>query len=542
MKRGVWWSSLVLSMGGWLARMEAQERYWQAVPQQLTPVALTGSELRPCPVGPGAALGRPIVIATARPVGTAAQGTPQLTPVSYESSGGTELLPVPAGRAPLPAWPEEAEGTLDNSELIGQVSLFGSDRAGAVARSDSQQVVAEPPPAPKDDTTETAPPPKPLGIDTVTLVAAHDAVDGPLPDPLHTHYFVKAEYLLWGIRPYHVPPLVTTGSVNDDPGTAGALGQPNTRVLFGDSDLAGGARSGVRLTAGAWFDMWQEEGFEVGGFFLGDKTNSFTTNSAQNPVIARPFFDLNNQRQFREIVASPAANFNQTGNIAINAPSRFFGVEANYVRKICCGCDYRVDLLAGFRYLNLDEDLNITENIVFNNPPVENGTAIDDFHTKNQFYGGQVGVAAEKHWGAWSLEGRFKVALGATSQDVSINGAQRFTPDSTINANGGLLALSSNSGNHSETRFSVVPEIDLNLGYQINDHWRAFVGYNFLYWSSVVRPGDQIDTVLDISKIPNFIVNPPATAAPTGQNRPAVLFKESDFWAQGLTVGLEFRY
>src|SRR5436305_14217566 len=31
--------------------------------------------------------------------------------------------------------------------------------------------------------------------------------------------------------------------------------------------------------------------------------------------------------------------------------------------KLCCGCDYRFDLLAGFRYLHLDEDLSITENI-----------------------------------------------------------------------------------------------------------------------------------------------------------------------------------
>ena len=55
--------------------------------------------------------------------------------------------------------------------------------------------------------------------------------------------------------------------------------------------------------------------------------------------------------------------------------------------------------------------------------------------------------------------------------------------------------------------------------------------------SSVVRPGDQIDTSLDENKIP-----PGTTLAPPGTPRPLVPFKESDFWAQGLTFGLEFTW
>jgi hypothetical protein len=54
----------------------------------------------------------------------------------------------------------------------------------------------------------------------------------------------------------------------------------------------------------------------------------------------------------------------------------------------------------------------------------------------------------------------------------------------------------------------------------------------------VVRPGKQIDTVLNENLIPQF----PATTPVSGPNRPAVLLKETDFWVQGLTVGLELRY
>ena len=103
---------------------------------------------------------------------------------------------------------------------------------------------------------------------------------------------------------------------------------------------------------------------------------------------------------------------------------------------------------------------------------------------------------------------------------------------------GGLLALRSNIGSSSNDEFSVVPKVTVKVGYQVNNALRGFVGYDFLYWSAVVRPGKQIDTVVDESLIPNF--NPSAVSA--GQDRPGVLFRESDFWVQGLTTGLELRY
>jgi hypothetical protein len=88
-------------------------------------------------------------------------------------------------------------------------------------------------------------------------------------------------------------------------------------------------------------------------------------------------------------------------------------------------------------------------------------------------------------------------------------------------------------------RFSVIPEVGINLGYQITDGLKIFVGYNFLYWSNVVRAADQIDRTLDINQIPNFrgTTNPPAP-----QRRPFVPFKETSFIAHGLTAGLEYRY
>jgi hypothetical protein len=69
---------------------------------------------------------------------------------------------------------------------------------------------------------------------------------------------------------------------------------------------------------------------------------------------------------------------------------------------------------------------------------------------------------------------------------------------------------------------------------------RGFVGYNFLYWSNVIRPGTSIDRVIDVTKIPNFPVSP--EPAPVPGLHPAPIFHEVGFWAQGLTVGFEFTY
>jgi hypothetical protein len=99
----------------------------------------------------------------------------------------------------------------------------------------------------------------------------------------------------------------------------------------------------------------------------------------------------------------------------------------------------------------------------------------------------------------------------------------------------GQLAMPSNIGRWERDVFTVVPEVGLNIGYQLTCHVRAMVGYTFLYTSRVVRPGNLIDVG----------INPLAQsgAAPVfGPSRPAFPGTDSDFWAQGLNFGLEFRY
>src|SRR5262245_20098153 len=57
--------------------------------------------------------------------------------------------------------------------------------------------------------------------------------------------WLQGEYLLWWLREYNVPPLVTTGPANVF--APGALGQPGTTVLPGGGNRDNEAFQGFRI-------------------------------------------------------------------------------------------------------------------------------------------------------------------------------------------------------------------------------------------------------------------------------------------------------
>src|SRR5262245_59256062 len=104
---------------------------------------------------------------------------------------------------------------------------------------------------------------------------------------------------------------------------------------------------------------------------------------------------------------------------------------------------------------------------------------------------------------------------------------------------GGLYALVSNIGRFERNDFAYVSEFGVKLGFELNDHWRIYAGYNILYLSNVVRAGDQIDRVVNFNMAPEPGNLNPGIVQPA---RPAVLFRQSDFWAQGGQFGLEYHW
>ncbi|HUG92708.1 MAG TPA: BBP7 family outer membrane beta-barrel protein [Planctomycetaceae bacterium] len=379
-------------------------------------------------------------------------------------------------------------------------------------------------------------------------------------------FWGSAELLWWSIKPGHTPPLVTLGTET----SLGALG-PETTVLFG-GDLDYDSGLGGRFTAGYWLDACQTKGLEASYLFLNspmDDFSAFNSGAPGSGVLARPFFNVVNGLQESQLASFPGIF---SGRVGVSSDSQLQGAELNGICNLCrsniccydtcchstscgqtdcCGtncCDpsgYSLDLIGGFRYLNLNEDLEITELLTFlptaPNPPFTPGATIlisDRFDTRNSFYGAQIGARGEWRRGSWFVNATAKLALGNSHQEVRIRGTTVFTNPGgpSVAQPGGLLALPTNIGTYSRDRFAVVPEIGVNLGYQVTNNLRAFVGYSFIYWSSVVRPGDQIDLGINPTQLPD----PNGPGVLVGPARPAFRFRDTDFWAQGINFGVEF--
>jgi hypothetical protein len=345
------------------------------------------------------------------------------------------------------------------------------------------------------------------------------------------------EYLLWYTRAQDAPPLLTTSS----PANNGIIGQGDTRVIFGQGNIADTLHSGARFSGVFRLtDLWALDG---NVWFLGRNGRTFNAGSDQYPVLARPFFNVNTGQNFSQLIAFPGV---ATGAAQIDYDTQLWGAEANFRRGVLCGPCSRLDALVGFRYLNLAESLEITERFARtpNSPPsigvptALSGVVTDRFRTENHFYGVNVGLAGEMHRGWWFLQGRAAVGLGTIYQQVNTNGSQVLNTTSGVTQTaGGLLVLpGANLGNFSQAKFGVVPDVGLTVGLHLTPNLRFGVGYNFMYVNSVVRPPNQIDTGLDVTRIPNFPVTP--TPPAISGVRPTVPMRTSDFFAQGVTFSL----
>jgi len=371
------------------------------------------------------------------------------------------------------------------------------------------------------------------------------------------------EYLLWWIKDGPVPgPLATTGSPSPTrtaTDLTGALGQPTTQVLFGGSNLDYGTFSGMRLTLGGWITPCQTFGLEASAFLLEQRSVRFAAASNGTPALYIPAVFNNGAKELQDrlAVAEPF-NTNQTaggftGNLLWASTTRLWGTEVNGVFVGWSSCNWEGAFLAGFRYVDLQESLALHTSITTLAQTVTDATQTqpfvtslaDSFETRNQFYGGQLGAKVGYRWSFLSVDLVGKIALGDAHQVVSINGVSSLsgpgtpTPPGAGTFPGGLFAQPSNIGRQTNDEFTVIPELQIKVGCDILPGLRAFVGYDFLYWGQVVRPGNEIDRNLNLSQSAAISqTNGTLVGAPF----PQALFNRSDFYASGITFGLELRY
>jgi hypothetical protein len=362
------------------------------------------------------------------------------------------------------------------------------------------------------------------------------------PSPIQPCWWVRGEYLLWWVKDAPVPlPLVSTGPLNNGGGA----------VLYGNTTIAYDPLSGGQLTAGLWFDTHSVFGLEVGGFVLGNgpTRQAFTSNGTGSPPLGIPFFNVDRAMEDFADFATPGQT---VGRLDISSSITLWGGNStlvfNFVRSPC----FAFDALVGFRYLGLREDFQIAgstgalpgQQLAFGGalfgPPAVTKT-FDRFATSNYFYGGQLGARGEWHCGALSFELAGKLALGNTHEDVNISGFSFLylgPVGPTGSLLGGIFALPSNIGHHTGTDFTAVPELETKIAYQLGCHVRVSAGYDLTFWSRVARPGDQINRNLSQAQIPTFI----EFGTPSAVRQPLPYVASTDFWAQGLTAGIEFQF
>jgi hypothetical protein len=374
----------------------------------------------------------------------------------------------------------------------------------------------------------------------------HPPGQGPAGDPkpeavANRRWWVRTEYLLWWIKDSNFPVLLTTGQTTDP--RPGALGMPGTRILFGGpSDNQ--ERSGARVGLGYWLDDAHQWGVEATYLFLSDRSvGAFAAGSGKlgSQVLARPFFNVQTNQEDSSLVALPGL---AGGNVNIGSRSELHSGELNALCNLSRSDCFCVDVLAGFRILDLDEQLQIVEGSMplATSPlfPEQRIIVTDRFAASNTFYGGQLGLRTGITHERWRAEVTAKVGLGLTTETLNIGGTTSIIPPGqqpTV-LSGGLLALGSNSGRTEHDRFAVVPQLDATLGYLITPWLKASVGYSLVYWSAVVRPGDQIERGINVNQVPTSL----SFGQPGGPPRPALIQRETDFWAHGLHIGLEFRF
>lgn len=344
--------------------------------------------------------------------------------------------------------------------------------------------------------------------------------------------WVNADYLYWKIKDSPEPvPLVVEQPVRNGP----------AKTVLGGRKIDTGWRSGGRFTVGYWFDNSQCLGIEGNYFFLGKQSKKHTVRSDENgsPRLRVPYFNVTTGQGDSSALATPGI-FRGRGVLKLDNSMQ--GAELNLLSAIpACDCLMHFRLLAGFRYWNFDEHLKFSANSPIISPPsIYN--YYDKFHVENNFYGGQIGGSFDYDCCSFFLNIKGKVAFGALCQKTVINGSfetNEFTgtPETFI---GGFFALPTNIGHHKKTRFSVLPEIDLNIGYQVTDCLSLQIGYSILYVTNVLYAGKQIDRNINPTQSANIDFTPEPVLV--GEASPKARMRTEGLWAQGFNAGFEFKF
>ena len=406
------------------------------------------------------------------------------------------------------------------------------------------------------------------------------AVDGSAP-PIWTpapesRFYGGIEYLQWWVKdaPLSVP-LVSTGPVSSThhgfltTGSGSPLvNSADTTILYGSPyGVAKGGNStqpfpgfaGSRVTFGYSPGNDRRYALEASGFLLQQQSAGYAAYSDPSglPIVNIPVYNTisytpggrpgglpPNEDGLPASLPSDPNRFDGNkgvfmGGVKVVNSLQLWGAEATGVVSLYRGSNWEVSGIVGARYLDLSETFNLAyESLgVTGNYSGDIGSASDTFHTRNQFYGGMFGLRGRYSSGRLSVDLSGRVAFGASHQIENVTGGfwsqsfGKFTAGSE-----GVFAQPANEGRTAMDGFAFVPDAQIKIGYAITPRLRATVGYDFLYVSSVLRPGDQISHYIPKGQTFNQGGATPSTTSP------ARFSSTTDFFAHGFSFGVEYRF
>lgn len=350
-------------------------------------------------------------------------------------------------------------------------------------------------------------------------------------------FWASVEALAWWQKGQNAPPLVTTSPVGTAQALAGVLGG-NTTTLVGDGILPYDGVLGGRFTIGHWLDDSEEHAVLARYWILANATYDNTQISDGTTILAIPFVNVDIGTEDSRLVGFPnATQGTLSGSINVHSVSQFNGGDVLLRTPIYRDCTRRWDLVAGYMFSRQDENF---EMLSVTNVDPGGGidttvTMFDQFATSNEFHGGVLGLSIQRQVACYTVDILAKCAFGDMRQTTLINGSTTTVSGAGTQVdNFGLFAQPTNIGQLEDNKFCVVPELNANIGYYVCPCLKLYAGYTFIYWSSVARPGDQIDRLI------NTTFQGPL---PVGDPRPDhSTILSHNTWVHGVNVGLEYRF
>ena len=316
--------------------------------------------------------------------------------------------------------------------------------------------------------------------------------------------------------------------------------------------------SGGRLSLGLWLDDEQTFAIEASGFLLERRGAGYQArgDSNGNPIFGIPVYNsvpyqigattiMLGEDSLPFSLPDDPNRFRDgagviVGGIVIANHLQLWGADATGVVRIFRADSWQVAGLIGFRYLDLSESFDLTSDMRGTSDTFEgmSGVVTETFRTRNQFFGGSLGLRTRYALDRLAFDFTGRVALGVNHEVQSVWGGFYSYNHTGPYASGpqGVFAQPANEGRRAGNKFAVVPEAEFKVNYALTSWMRLSIGYNFLYCNNVLRPGDQINR--SVPKGQTFNQADGSISATS----PAPLFNTTSFFAHGATLGLDFRY